>query len=127
MVAMSSKGPAVMDSEEAKILAYRQVLEFAIDVGFADLVVEGDNSNVMLSISSAQSDWSRLGNLYDDVRCLAERLRFMEFHCIRRTANGIAHTLARFARHISEDCIWLEDSPPLALEALYVDSVSLVL
>ena len=127
MVAMSSKGPAVMDSEEAKILAYRQALEFAIDVGFADLVVEGDNSNVMLSISSAQSDWSRLGNLYDDVRCLAERLRFMEFHCIRRTANGIAHTLARFARHISEDCIWLEDSPPPALEALYVDSVSLVL
>ena len=53
MVAMSSKGPAVMDSEEAKILAYRQALEFAIDVGFADLVVEGDNSNVMLSISSA--------------------------------------------------------------------------
>ena len=108
-------------------MACHQALEFAIDAGFADLVVEGDNSNVMWFISQSQSDWSRLGNLYDDVCCLVERLRFVEFHCIRRTANGVAHSLARFARHISEDCIWLEESPPPAQEALYVDSVSLVL
>ena len=56
MAAMSSKGPAVMDSEEAEILACRRALEFAIDAGFADLVMEGDNSNVMQSIASAQSD-----------------------------------------------------------------------
>ena len=127
MAAMSSKGPAVMDSEEAEILACRQAMEFAIDAGFADLVVEGDNSNVLHSISQSQADWSRLGNLYDDVRSLAARLRFVEFHCIRRTANGVARSLARFARHICEDCIWLEESPPPAQEALYVDSVSLVL
>ena len=42
MATMSSKGPAVMDSEEAEILACRRALEFAIDAGFADLVVEGD-------------------------------------------------------------------------------------
>ena len=126
MAALSSKDPAVMDSEEAKIMACRQALEFVIDASFADLVVEGDNSNVMRSISQSQSDWSHLGNLYDDVCCLAERLRFVEFHCIRRTANGVVHSLARFTRHICEDCIWLEESPPLAQEALFVDSVSLV-
>ena len=42
MAMMSSKGPAVTDSEEAEILACRQALEFAIDAGFVDLVVEGD-------------------------------------------------------------------------------------
>ena len=80
----------------------------------------------MHSISQSQADWSRLGNLYDDVCCLAARLKFVEFHCIRRTANGVAHSLARFARHICEDCIWLEEAPPPALEALFVDSVTLV-
>ena len=68
-----------------------------------------------------------MGNLYDDVRCLADRLRLVKFQCIRRNANGVAHSFARFARHISKDCIWLEDSPSPALEALDVDSVSLVL
>ena len=79
MAVMSSRGPAVSDSEEAEVLACRRALEFAIDARFADLVVEGDNSNVMRSIVSAQSDWSRLGNIYDDVRCLADRLRLVAF------------------------------------------------
>ena len=126
MAALASRGPTVSDSEEAKVLAYRRALEFAIDAGFADLVVEGDNSNVMRSIVSAQSDWSRLGNIYDDVRCLAARLQLMEFKCIRRSANGVAHSLARYARQISEECIWLEESLLPAQRALYEDSVSLL-
>ena len=44
--------PAVTDSEEVEILACRQALEFAIEAGFSDLIVEGDNSNVMRSIVS---------------------------------------------------------------------------
>ncbi|KAK9984219.1 hypothetical protein SO802_033744 [Lithocarpus litseifolius] len=74
MAALSSKGPAVTDCKEAEVLAYRQAMEFAIDAGISDLIVEGDNTNVMRSIASAQTDWSRLGNLYDDIRCLAGRL-----------------------------------------------------
>ena len=34
-------------------MACHQALEFAIDAGFADLVVESDNSNVMRSISQS--------------------------------------------------------------------------
>ena len=53
MVALSSKGLAVIDSEEVEVLACRQAMEFALDDGFSDLIVEGDNSNVMRSIVSA--------------------------------------------------------------------------
>ena len=74
MAAMLSKDHVVTDSEKAKVLACRQALEFAIDAGFLDLIMEGDNSNVMRSIVSAQIDWSCLGTLYDDVHCLAGRL-----------------------------------------------------
>lgn len=94
-------------------------------LGFSDLIVEEDNSTVMRSIISAQLDWSRLGNLYDDIRCLVGRMRHVEFRGIRRSANGVAHSLACFARHISEDIVWLEDSPPPALEALYLDSIAI--
>ena len=97
-----------------------KALEFAIDVGFSDLIVEGDNATVMKSIASGQTDLSRLGNIYDDIRCLAGGLRYMEFNSICRSANGIAHSLARYAKHLDEDIVWLEDSPPPALEALYL-------
>ena len=125
MVALSSKGLAVTNSKEAEVLACRQAMEFALDVGFSDLIVEGDDSNVIRSIVSAQIDWSHLGNLYDDIRCLAGRLRHVEFRGIRHITNEVAHSLARFARHLSEDIVWLEDSPPPALEALYSDSISI--
>lgn len=50
----------------------------------------------------------------------------MEFRGIGRSANEVAHSLARFARHISEDNVWSEDSPPPALKALYLDSIAIV-
>lgn len=56
MAAMSAEGSPVCDSEEVEILAYRKTMEFAIDAGFIDLVIEGDNTGVMYSISSPGAD-----------------------------------------------------------------------
>ena len=59
VASMLAKGPPVGDSEEAEILACRKVSEFAIDASFSELVNEGDNANVMKSISSAGVNQSR--------------------------------------------------------------------
>lgn len=40
MAAMAAKGPSVFCSEEAETLACRKALEFAVDAGFSELVVE---------------------------------------------------------------------------------------
>ena len=37
----------------------------------------------------------------------------------------MAHSLARYAREVSDEVIWLEDSPPLAMEAFYLNSISI--
>ena len=37
--------------------------------------------------------------------------------------NMVAHSLARYAKNLSDEMYWLEDSPPLAVEALYQDSL----
>ena len=86
--------------------------------------MEGDNIDVMNSINLSRIDFFRLGNLYDDIRCMVGCLRHVEFNSIRRNANGVAHSSTHYARHLSEDVVWLEDSPPPALEALYLDSLS---
>ena len=63
MAVMSAKGPPIGDSKKAKILACRRAMEFAIDVGFTNLVINGDNAAVMSSISSLGVDQSRLGHI----------------------------------------------------------------
>ncbi|XP_030927600.1 uncharacterized protein LOC115953911 [Quercus lobata] len=95
MVVLLSKGGVVLDSEEAESLACRKALEFAIDPSFSDLIVEGDNTNVMNSITSGRSDLTRLGNIYDDIHCLAGCLRHVEFNSISCSVNGVAYSLAR--------------------------------
>lgn len=63
MAAMSTKGPAVADREEAEVLACRGALESAVDAGFARLEIEGDNATVMKSLASLRAIKSRLGYL----------------------------------------------------------------
>ena len=109
------------DSEEAEVRACRKALEFAIDAGFSELMVEGDNSVVMSTISANKPNWSRLGVIYDDIGFLAAGLAYVSFYCIRRNANFVAHLLARYANGLVEEVVWLEDSPPLAFDALSFD------
>lgn len=35
----------------------------------------------------------------------------------------VAHSLAKYARNIIDDIYWIEDTPPLAADALYQDSL----
>ena len=112
MVALSSKGPTMTDSEEAQVLACRKALEFVVEVGFFKLVIEVDNINVMQSITSQQINLSQLGYIYDDIRCIARGLRHVKIKSIRQSANNVGQSLSRHARQIDEDIVWLKDSPP---------------
>ena len=125
MAAMLAKAPAIVDSEEAEVLACRRVFEFAVDAGFEELVIEGDNATDMKSITSLKALRSRMGNIYANIHLLATGGRCQSFSCVKRNANTVAHSLARYARLIDEDIFLMEESPPLALEALYLDSISL--
>ena len=87
-----------------------------------ELVIKGDNVFVMKSILCTRPNRSRHGYIYEDVRCLTVGLRGLSVSCVRRSANSAAHSLGRFGCHLDEDSVWLEESPPLAFEALYLDS-----
>ena len=52
------RGGVLRDSEEVEVLACRKALEFAIDAGFTEIILESDNAIVMKTISQAQPDLS---------------------------------------------------------------------
>ncbi|XP_075654870.1 uncharacterized protein LOC142625046 [Castanea sativa] len=119
MVAMAVKGPEVFCSEEAKLLACRKAVESAVDVGFSELVIEGDNSFVRKAISALKNDQSMLGNVIGEIPHLIRNLQWARIECTWRGGNRVAHVLVQFARNISDDMYWMEDVPPIAREALY--------
>ncbi|XP_075645764.1 uncharacterized protein LOC142616894 [Castanea sativa] len=122
MAAMAVKGLEVFCSEEVELLACRKAIEFVVDVGFFELVTEGDNSSVMKAISVLKDDQSMLGNIIGDIHHLIRNLQWARIECTRRGGTRVAHVLAQFARNISDDMYWMEDVPPIARETLYQDA-----
>ena len=70
MAALSTKGSPVMD-QEAEALACQKAMEFVVDASFSEIILEGDNINVMKAILSPPINLSQLGLIYEDIRCLA--------------------------------------------------------
>ena len=126
MGAKSAKGPRVTDSLEAEVLACCNALEFAMDIGFSDRVIEGDSVQVINAIKASKANLSRLGHVVEDIQMLISGLRWAEICWVRRSANRVTHSLACHVKNISNDVIWLEDSPPPALESLYHDYLAIM-
>lgn len=68
MAALSAIGPSVSGSEEVEILACRKVVEFTVDMGFSELIIEGDSINVMKAFSSSSLDLLVVGNVVADIQ-----------------------------------------------------------
>ena len=126
MAAMAGKGFQVQDSEEAEALACRLAVEFALEAGFRKIILEGDNCNVMRSILSPKSDRDRLGHVYDDINSLGREFRVFSISCVKRGANSVAHSLAKFARQLDGELVWFEENPPPAADALYRDTSNIL-
>ena len=110
MAAMTASGSKVNTSEEAKLLACRRAIEFAVDTGFSRLIIQGDNSNVIQAISSPLENSLLFGNVVNDIRHLVCGLQWARVCCVRRGANKVAHVLAQYARTtLDEDLYWMED------------------
>ena len=114
MVVMSIKGPSVSCSEEAEALACRKALEFAVESGFAELIIQGDNVAVMKAVASTSGDLSLLGHVYEDIKCNIHGLQHADISCIRRGGgNQVTRILAKYARNVDNELYWIGDSPPL--------------
>lgn len=125
MVAFSGKGPLVLGSEEVEILAYQRAVVFVLECGFREIVVEGDNQAIMFALQLKHGLTSRVGHLIQDVLCLLNGFWWSQVKFAKRSAITVAHLLARHAKNESYDIIWMEESPPPIVQALYLDSISI--
>jgi len=105
-----------------KYFSINKFLAWKIIFSLKNVTLEGDNISVMNSISSAGINRARLGFAYDDIRCMGRGIRTFHANHMRRTANTVAHSLAKYAGLIEGEMVWLEEDPPPAKDALYFGS-----
>lgn len=115
--------PAAVDAEGAEILACRRAVELAKEIGCRNLLLESDCANAVKKLNDTNKDRSVVGPLIEELKAAMMVFDQVQVRAVRRTANVVAHKLAK------EGCVnklcktWFSSPPDCIVSALVVDSV----
>lgn len=106
---LSQKIPLPNMVIEVEILAARRALEFALELGFENVVLEGDSEILMKALKQGSSNLADYGHLIQDILFLSSHFLYFDCSFVRQLENKIAHFLARKANSLTHMTVWMED------------------
>ena len=113
----------VSDAERAELLACRRGVILAQEAGVRKLVLETDCMGVVSKLKNGELDRSVHGPLVEEIKELLKTFDDRKIMHVRRSANGVAHTLAK--RGCDNKCCnsWVGSPPSLIVNVLENDLV----
>ena len=105
----------------AEIMSCREVLSWLKTLGINKVIVEMDALNVFHALINSNMDFSYAGSIIDDCKILAQDLFDCSFAFVKRSANQVAHTLARVTGSMSDLGEWFLDYPLFISRVLAMD------
>ncbi|XP_042954577.1 uncharacterized protein LOC122290987 [Carya illinoinensis] len=100
-------------------------MEVCRELGFWDIILEGDAKNVIDRVNSATEDESEWGQIITDLKTVLGRCDGWSLNFIHREKNGVAHFLAKMALNLDEERCWIEEGP-IQIEQLIVKEKSCI-
>lgn len=101
MALLSQKIPLPNTVIEVEILAARRALEFALELGFENVVLEGDSEILMKALKQGSSNLAHYGHLIQDILFLSSHFLYFDCSFVRRLGNKVAHFLVRKANSLT--------------------------
>jgi ribonuclease HI len=114
---------AIPDPDVGEALGVRLAIQFALDMGFFQVMFESDSLNVVRGFHKLSNNQSYLGMVVADCNRLSSRFNSFSLSHIKRSANMAAHSLAKFAL-TSSDTVWIEECPPCIVSSIAADLVA---
>ncbi|KAK8542594.1 hypothetical protein V6N13_136842 [Hibiscus sabdariffa] len=125
MAACTSPHSHVADAFLAEALACLQAVNFARDLGFSRVIMEGDSLTIIKKVCSKTADVSLISPVIYDIRRVTRGFADISFCFTHREANGAAHALAREGKLFNCPIFRIEEAPPNATLAAEIDRVKL--
>ena len=97
MAALSQQISLLILVEMVEVVAAHRALVFAKELGFDEVIVEGDFASTITSINGGHMDHLALGHILLDIKCLFPSSSYISVKHINREGNCVAHKLARQA------------------------------
>ena len=110
---------------EVETLATRRAVEFALELGFENIVLERDSEILIKLLNSSSRSLAPFGHIINDIIFLASHFACFSATHVKRHCNRVAHSLARRALSFYHLSVWMEDVPPDLLSIIQADLNSL--
>ena len=98
-------------AEDTKALAAMKALSFAHELGFQNIVLEGDALNLIQALKAQEQNLLPWGLLVEDAKEYGTKFRRVLYSHVKRNGNSVAHNLAKYALCILDFQVWMEDVP----------------
>ena len=115
LASLSENVPLPPSSDDVEALADARAINFAAELGFSSVIIEGDSEAIIKALKSNEESLATYGHMISAVRPAIDAFRNISFSHTRRQGNAIVHNLVR---HVSGYLVWMEDIPPHVLDVL---------
>ncbi|KAM6555296.1 hypothetical protein CsatB_002315 [Cannabis sativa] len=115
--AISGSRLGVVGPEIAEVIGVKEALSWIKRNGWMEVEIETDALVVVQAVMGSIQMPSQFGFLVQDCRNLLSCINQVSLHFVKRSANRVAHCLARASCYHS-DCIVSEDTAPLELMSI---------
>ena len=124
LAAVSTSMPGVTDPTTAEAITSWKMAEACVTLGYSKVILEGDSIEIVNSMQSDGSCWSRYGTMINNTKVLLDSLQEWKVSHARRTANVAAHLLAKHGLTVDAECMWQFDFPVFLFDIVLVDKGS---
>ena len=118
LASLSENVPLPPSSDDVEALADARAINFAAELGFSSVIIEGDSEAIIKALKSNEESLATYGHMISAVRPAIDAFRNISFSHTRWQGNAIARNLVR---HVSGYLVWMEDIPPHVLDVLIAD------
>ena len=109
--ALSMRIPLPQSVAMVETLGCRRAVQFAVEIGLHEVIVEGDVAGVIQAIKNREADQSVHGHIVGDIQDQVSLIAFSDFFFAPCSCNKVANALAKWAKTGPELQVWLEDCP----------------
>ena len=101
MASLAQQVPLPPSVIGVETLAARRALEFALELGFDRIILEGDSESLNKALKTECSSFTPYGHLVQDILFLSTHLPDFKISLVRRQGNNLVHSLARKSQYLS--------------------------
>jgi ribonuclease HI len=117
--AMCMTKPHIVDPTTAEAVGAWQTVEFCRQMGFSEIIIEGDSIEVVQALRRGDSCWTSYGTVINDAKRGLLNVPQWEVSHVKRGANVVAHMLAKQALVLGADTVWRGTSPACIQDYVY--------